>query len=168
MEDLSSWEYYGSAKIVSLEKMATICAEQQVLGNRIVLTSGGYDPIHPGHISCIFESSKYGMTVVVVNGDNFLIKKKGKPFIDLKTRTQIIAGLRGISWVVPFEIDNDQTVNVALEAIRPDIFTKGGDRVDAHTIPEWDTCNRHNIKVITGVGLPKLWSSSDILAKRVR
>jgi len=59
---------------------------------RIVCTSGGFDPIHPGHASCIIESKQYGDTlVVVVNGDNFLQRKKGKQFMDLQTRCNLVA-----------------------------------------------------------------------------
>lgn len=52
---------------------------------------------------------------------------------------------------------------VALDKIKPHIFTKGGDRIDASTIPEWNTCQKHGIEIISGVGLSKLWSSSDFL-----
>ena len=54
---------------------------------KVVATSGGFDPIHPGHISCIIESQVYGdVLVVIVNGDSFLTEKKGKPFQDVETR----------------------------------------------------------------------------------
>ncbi len=130
----------------------------------IVCTSGGYDPVHPGHLSCIQESRKHGDTVVVVvNGDNFLKNKKGKPFMDLKTRSEIISYVEGVDFVIPFEIENDQTVIEALKKIRPHVFTKGGDRIDEKSIPEWNTCVEHNIKVISGIGHDKLWSSSDSL-----
>lgn len=145
------------AKIISFEDFAKLRPQ---LG-KVVVTSGGYDPIHPGHISCIIESKKYGDTlVVIVNGDAFLTAKKGKPFQNLETRSLIVSGIAGVDYVIPFEIKNDQTVNKALEALKPDVFTKGGDRVDESTIPEWETCQKHNIKVVTGVGLPKKWSSS--------
>lgn len=125
------------------------------------MTSGGYDPIHPGHISCIIESKKYGdVVVVVVNGDSFLTAKKGKPFQNLETRSLIVSGIAGVDYVIPFEIKDDPTVNKALEVIRPDVFTKGGDRVDAKSIPEWEVCKKHNIKIISGVGEDKQWSSS--------
>ena len=128
---------------------------------KIVATSGGFDPIHPGHISCIIDSKQYGDTlVVIVNGDNFLRTKKGHPFQNLETRSLIVSGLAGVDYVVPFEIKDDQTVNKALEALRPHVFTKGGDRVDASTIPEWGTCQKHGIEVISGVGADKQWSSS--------
>ena len=131
---------------------------------KIVATSGGFDPIHPGHISCIMDSKEYGDTlVVIVNGDAFLTNKKGKPFQDLATRMLIVSALREVDYVVPFEIDNDQTVIQALAALRPDVFTKGGDRIDETSIPEWDTCKKYNIEVISGVGLDKRWSSSDFL-----
>lgn len=145
------------ARIVSFEEFAKL---RPKLGT-IVATSGGFDPIHPGHISCIIESKKYGDTVVViVNGDSFLRAKKGRPFQDIETRSLIVSGIAGVDYVIPFEIEGDQTVNKALEALKPDVFTKGGDRVDEKTIPEWATCKEHGIKVVSGVGADKKWSSS--------
>ncbi|MBI5357613.1 adenylyltransferase/cytidyltransferase family protein [Candidatus Saccharibacteria bacterium] len=145
------------AKIVSFEEFEKL---RPNLG-KVVVTSGGYDPIHPGHISCIIESKKYGDTVVViVNGDSFLTAKKGKPFQDLETRCLIVSGIAGVDYVIPFEIKDDQTVNKALERLKPDVFTKGGDRVDEKSIPEWETCKKNNIKIVSGVGHEKKWSSS--------
>lgn len=145
------------AKIVSLKEFTKIRSK---LG-RIVATSGGFDPIHPGHISCIIESKKYGDTlVVIVNGDAFLTAKKGRPFQNLETRSLIVSGIVGVDYVVPFEIKNDQTVNKALEVLRPHVFTKGGDRANKTSLPEWEVCKKHNIKVIFGVGEDKKWSSS--------
>jgi cytidyltransferase-like protein len=145
------------AEIVSLDEFA---AMRDTLG-KVVATSGGFDPIHPGHISCIIESQVYGdVLVVIVNGDNFLAEKKGKPFQDVETRALIVSGLRGVDYVVPFDSPGDQTVAKALEAIRPDVFTKGGDRVDAKTIPEWEVCEAIGAEIVTGVGRSKEWSSS--------
>ena len=152
------------AKIVSFEEFAVL---RKRLGKRlgtIVCTSGGFDPIHPGHITCINDSRKYGDTVVViVNGDGFLRRKKGKPFMDLKTRCHIVSYIMGVDYVIPFEIENDQTVSVAIEKLQPHVFTKGGDRIDEKSIPEWNTCERLGTKIISGVGLRKDWSSSDFL-----
>lgn len=152
------------ASIISFDEFETL---RSGLG-RIVCTSGGFDPLHPGHVSCIFQSKKYGDTlVVVVNGDAFLKNKKGKPFMDLETRCHIVSHIMGVDYVIPFEIENDQTVSRALKKIKPHIFTKGGDRIDASTIPEWQTCREHSIEVISGVGHDKKWSSSDFLSKWV-
>lgn len=151
-------ENYG--KIVTFEEFDQIRGQ---LG-RIVCTSGGFDPLHPGHASCIIESKQYGDTlVVVVNGDGFLTRKKGKPFMDMQTRCAVVSCLRGVDYVIPFEIDNDQTVREALKQIRPNVFTKGGDRVDHTSIPEWDVCQDLGIEVVSGVGMPKYWNSSDLL-----
>lgn len=145
------------AKIISFDEFNIL---RPKLG-KIVATSGGFDPIHPGHISCIIDSKKYGDTlVVIVNGDAFLTTKKGRPFQNLETRSLIVSGIRDVDYVIPFEIKNDQTVTKALEAIKPHVFTKGGDRVDKASLPEWETCKEHNIKIIFGVGEDKKWSSS--------
>lgn len=153
------------AKIVSLEEFVQI---RQDLKGKIVATSGAFDPIHPGHISCIMESKQYGdVLVVVVNGDWFCKNKKGKQFQNLETRALITSAIRGVDYVIPFEIEGDMTVCKALEAIRPHIFTKGGDRIkvgtkydNMGTIPEWPICKKYGTEIILGVGLDKKWSSS--------
>jgi D-beta-D-heptose 7-phosphate kinase/D-beta-D-heptose 1-phosphate adenosyltransferase len=150
------------APIIDLEEFKGL---KPVLVGTIVCTSGGFDPIHPGHISCFIESKNLGEhLVVVVNGDSFLRAKKGRPFQNLETRCQIVSAIRGVDYVIPFEIENDQSVCVALEQIQPHIFTKGGDRKHAVDIPEWETCQRLGIQVLFGVGEEKRWSSSNFLA----
>ncbi len=145
------------AKIVSLQEFAKL---RPKLG-KIVATSGGYDPIHPGHISLIIDSQKYAdVMVVIVNGDWFLTQKKGRPFQSLETRSLIISGIAGVDYVVPFEIKNDMSVNKALKIIKPNFYTKGGDTVDPSTIREWDVCQANDTQVVFGVGEDKKWSSS--------
>lgn len=145
------------AKIVSFEEFDKL---RPGLG-KVVATSGGFDPIHPGHISCIIDSKKYGDTlVVIVNGDSFLTAKKGRPFQNLETRSLIVSGIAGVDYVIPFEIEGDQTVSRALELIKPHVFTKGGDRVDKASLPEWETCKRNSIEIVFGIGEDKKWSSS--------
>lgn len=152
------------AQIVSFEEFNKI---RSLLGEKmgkIVCTSGGFDPIHPGHATCLVESKKHGDTlVVVVNGDTFLKNKKGKAFQDIDTRCAIVSCIRDVDYVIPFEIDNDQTVCEALRRIKPHVFTKGGDRTDMTNIPEWKVCQEFGIEVVSGVGLAKKWSSSDFL-----
>ena len=136
---------------------------------RIVMASGGFDPIHPGHVGYLLQAADLadticGMLVVVVNGDGFLTRKKGRPFMPLADRCAVVAGLRGVGLVVPFE-DVGQTVDRALESLRPHTFVKGGDRSDADSIPEWDTCQRLDIRIHTDIGPDKAWSSSDLIAR---
>jgi len=146
------------AEIKTLTEMAEI---RPTLKGKVVLNSGGFDPIHPGHISCIQESVKLGQVmIVVVNGDHFLTQKKGAPFQDLATRVSIVSSIRGVDYVVPYETKEEMSVIKPLEMIKPDIYAKGGDRVDIDTIPEWQTCQDLNIHIETNVGSEKLWSSS--------
>ena len=160
MYTYSDWRIRGAASIITIDELS-----YEVYNTKyIVCTSGGYDPIHPGHISCMLDSKNFNpILVVIVNGDSFLTNKKGKSFQDLKTRCQIVSTIRSVDYVVPFEIEDDQTVNVALARMQPGVFAKGGDRVDPETIPEWETCRSNKIRVVTGVGHPKHWSSSHFL-----
>jgi cytidyltransferase-like protein len=154
------------APILTLEEFAALRDDPKADMGVIVATSGGFDPIHPGHVSCIVGSKGFGdKLVVIVNGDSFLEAKKGKPFQDLATRAAIVSAIRGVDYVVTFEIEDDPTVAVALRAIRPRYFTKGGDRVSGKTLPasEEAVCREFNIEIIDGVGLGKAWSSSDFL-----
>lgn len=145
------------ARVLSFEEFDEI---KDDLGT-IVCTSGGFDPIHSGHISCFQESKKYANTLtVIVNGNSFLEEKKGKAFMDLEQRCIIVSAVKNVDYVIPFEIENDATVIKALERIRPDFFTKGGDRYDKKTIAEWDICEKLNIKIITNVGNEKNETSS--------
>jgi len=131
----------------------------------LVMTSGGYDPMHPGHVSYLREASQLAdFHIAVVNGDEFLISKKGRPFMRLIDRVKLVDGIKGVDLTFPFQVKKDLTVNTALELIRPDIFAKGGVRKNIETIPEWDTCQRLGIKIVTNVGDDKEWSSTDYLS----
>jgi cytidyltransferase-like protein len=131
---------------------------------KIVAASGGFDPLHPGHASNLLEAKQLGDTlVVIVNGDAFLRAKKGKAFQDLKTRCDIVSFIRGVDYVVPFEIENDQTVSVALRQLRPHVFAKGGDRSDKQKTPESVVCDELGIEMVFGIGAEKVWSSSNFL-----
>ena len=150
------------AVIISLDDFEKIRYDLGI----IVATSGGFDPLHPGHASSILDAKKYGDTLaVIVNGDWFLTNKKGRPFQDLKTRCQIVSYLRGVDYVIPFEIENDDSVCEALRRMRPHIFAKGGDRNDLSGLPEYKVCQELGIKIQTGVGLDKNWSSTDFLTE---
>lgn len=156
------------APILSLEEFAKLRDDPNNGMGVVVATSGGFDPIHPGHVTCIVESAVYGDTlVVIVNGDDFLLRKKGKAFQDIDTRAAIVSAIRGVDYVVKFEIENDSTVAVALRAVRPKYFTKGGDRVKGKSLPESEetACRDFEIEIIDGVGREKVWSSSDFLAE---
>lgn len=151
------------APIVTLKQFEKL---RPKLKGTVVMTSGAFDPIHPGHISCFIESKKLGdVLVVVINGDWFLKHKKGKHFQDLKTRAMIVSGIRDVDYVIPFEIKGDIGQAISLSVVRPHIFTKGGNRSDKKHLPkeEVDVLEKYKIKPIFGVGADKQWSSSDFL-----
>jgi len=136
------------AKVISFEELDNI---RDSLGT-IVCTSGGFDPLHSGHISCFQESKKYGDTlIVIVNGDEFLTLKKGKPFMNLRDRCNIISSIKNVDYVIPFEIKHDMTVIEALKRIKPNYFTKGGDRTNKTNIPEWEICEQIGTKILTNI-----------------
>ncbi|MEL6428704.1 MAG: hypothetical protein AAFR54_05965 [Planctomycetota bacterium] len=105
------------------------------------------------------------LLIVVVNGDGFLRNKKGAAFQDLATRCRIVACLRGVDVVVPYETETDMSVVGALRAIRPHYFTKGGDRTDMTNIAEWPLSEELGFEILAGCGVDKDWSSSDMLAR---
>lgn len=143
--------------------------QAETFNEKLVLTSGGFDPMHVGHLRCLIESAeiakKAGHEVklaVIVNGDGFLLRKKGYAFMPEAERLEIIAGVRGVDYVVPWD-DGGQTVTGAIEILRPLMFTKGGDRDAASNVPEFDLCEKIGCKVIFNVGGGKIQSSSDLV-----
>jgi D-beta-D-heptose 7-phosphate kinase/D-beta-D-heptose 1-phosphate adenosyltransferase len=99
---------------------------------KVVMVSGGFDPIHIGHVRYILEAKKLGdFLIVVLNNDNWLRKKKGKEFMTEKDRKEIIEAIRGVDKVVisGHKINpKDMSVCRELIKIKPHIFAKGGDR----------------------------------------
>ena len=153
--------------ILTIDKLVKELADVREYGGKIVATSGGFDPIHIGHIRCIQESASiatpHGVLVVIVNGDGFLIRKKGKPFMAHEERMKIVDALRGVDYVVGWD-DGTQTVVGALEIIQPDVFCKGGDRSVASNVPEADICEKINCRISYGVGgSDKVQSSSNLI-----
>ena len=147
----------------------------------LIVTSGGFDPLHVGHLRCIKETAAIAnnptkfpkvlrpLVVVIVNCDDFLKAKKGYNFMSLQDRMEIIDAIEGVDIVVPWHYTNDDfTVTKALHKIRPKYFTKGGDRTDATNIPEWEICQQIGCEIITGVGGGKVRSSSEMVERADR
>jgi D-beta-D-heptose 7-phosphate kinase/D-beta-D-heptose 1-phosphate adenosyltransferase len=132
-----------------------------------VAVSGAFDPVHVGHIRYLHEAAKLGdRLVVILNKDDFLLKKKGFVFWPFNERKEILENIKGVDEVVG-AVDEDQTVRKTLEMIKPDIFAKGGDRTGPGNIPEVDTCRMIGCKVITNVGGGKIRSDNE-LSQRVK
>ena len=127
---------------------------------KTVAVSGYFDPIHVGHLDYLEMSKKLGdKLIVIVNNNNQCILKKGTPFMDEHDRVRIVAALDIVDEVF-LSIDTDKTVCKSLEAIKPDIFANGGDRINSDSAESF-ICNKYNIEMINGLG-DKIRSSSSL------
>lgn len=129
----------------------------------IVVVSGYFDPLHVGHIEYFKLAKELGdRLIVILNNDEQSKLKKGKYFMPLEERKEIIKAIRYVDDVF-VSIDKDRTVCKSLEKINPDIFAEGGDRF-SHEIPEAEICKKLGIKIIDGVG-KKIQSSTELIHK---
>jgi len=123
---------------------------------KVVLVTGGFDPLHSGHIEYFKSAKQLGDKLVVgINTDAWLTRKKGRPFMPGAERTTIIQHLSMVDHCLLFD-DDDNSSKEAIKNVRmmyPDahiIFANGGDRT-SNNIPEMDT-EVENISFEFGVG----------------
>lgn len=133
----------------------------------VVAVSGGFDPIHIGHVRMFQEAKKLGdELVVIMNNDNWIHKKKGTAFMPQHERKEVIAALASVDRVVLTrhkKNPTDMSVCETLKRIRPNIFANGGDRF-SHNVPEIAVCNAIGCKLVFNVGRGgKVQSSSWLL-----
>jgi D-beta-D-heptose 7-phosphate kinase/D-beta-D-heptose 1-phosphate adenosyltransferase len=147
---------------------------------KVVIVSGGFDPLHSGHVEYLYAARALGDQLIVgANSDGWLKRKKGAAFLPIKERLTILRALRPVDIAIPFQDDDGSAcglINYVLEmygvlyvldgGIQEFIFANGGDRTDEN-IPEIHRFkNRQDLKFVFGVGgSKKLNSSSDILRK---
>ena len=129
--------------------------------NKKIVVSGGFDPLHVGHLRMMQEAAKHGDLTVIINSDNWLLRKKGYVFMPWEERAEIIGAYDFVNEVA-MAIDNDKTVVESLKEIKPDIFANGGDRENYNT-PEARYCKENNIEMLWGVGGGKVQSSSTMV-----
>ncbi len=135
---------------------------------KIVLVTGGFDPIHSGHIAYIQEARGLGdMRIIGANSDEWLRRKKKKEFMPWIERAAVLSALSNVDRVINFD-DSDNSAKDAIRKVRsiyPNdhiIFANGGDRTNAN-IPEMDIKDE-NLEFVFGVGGEhKMNSSSWIL-----
>jgi D-beta-D-heptose 7-phosphate kinase/D-beta-D-heptose 1-phosphate adenosyltransferase len=138
----------------------------------VVAVSGGFDPLHIGHVRMFQEAKKLGdELVVILNNDNWLKKKKGYAFMHEQERKEVIENLRAVDRVIISghkENDNDMSVSAEILKVKPHIFGKGGDRNPSDVpIPgsEVDVCEKIGCEIVYNLGEGgKVQSSSWLLA----
>ncbi len=131
---------------------------------KVVAVSGGFDPLHVGHVRMFAEARKLGdKLVVIVNNDNWLRKKKGFVFMPEIERLEVVRACKGVDDVILTQHapnDEDATVCRELARLRPQVFANGGDR-GAFNTPEAELCQKLGIEMVYNVGAGgKIQSSS--------
>ncbi len=135
------------------------------MGNRkIIAVSGGFDPVHVGHVRMIQEAARHGDVVVIANSDDWLMRKKGYVFMPFDERREILLAFKGVTYVTQAE-DNDDTVCDSLLSLRPDVFANGGDR-KGDNVPEVALCKELGIEMMWNCGGGKIQSSSELVANQ--
>ena len=137
----------------------------------IIILSGGFDPVHKGHVKMFQAAKDYPVEVIVgLNSDSWLTRKKGKPFMDWKERKFILDAISCIDHVYPFNDDDDSACDLIKKIFEQNkdedktkiYFGNGGDRTNSNS-PEVDYCNKNGIDLLWGVGGGKIQSSSDLI-----
>ena len=138
--------------------------------NDIILISGGFDPVHSGHIALIQEASKFGDVIVLLNSDAWLRTKKGKEFLTFKEREIIMSSIKKVIDVISFD-DSDTT---CIDGIRKAIskypnrklkFANGGDR-NNKTTPETAFCEKNGVETLWEIGGNTKKNSSSWILQR--
>jgi D-glycero-beta-D-manno-heptose 1-phosphate adenylyltransferase len=151
----------AQSKIVSREQLCELLQQHKRRGERIVFANGCFDALHVGHIRYLEGAHREGdVLVVAVNSDRGVraLKGPGRPILPESARTDLVAALRAVDYVILF---SEPDVEPLLECLRPDVHAKGTDYT-AETVPERATAARLGIRVAI-VGDPKEHSSRELL-----
>lgn len=138
---------------------------------KIIITSGGFDPLHPGHVR-MFRHAKEQCDyhVVGVNSDKWLVRKKGQYFMPWEYRAELVQSVRWVDEVLSFN-DNDNTACDLLHLVRekyPDaklFFANGGDRTK-NNVPEQQTAETLGIELLWGIGGDNKLAASSVLLEQ--
>jgi D-beta-D-heptose 7-phosphate kinase/D-beta-D-heptose 1-phosphate adenosyltransferase len=138
---------------------------------KVVMVSGGFDPVHIGHVRMFSEAKKLGdELVVVLNNDHWLRLKKGFAFMPEADRKEIIESFKFVDRVlITMHQEDTEDISVCreIELIRPHIFANGGDRKQDN-IPEYEICRKLGIEMVFNVGEGgKVRSSSELVKEAV-
>ena len=140
----------------------------QMSNEEYVIVSGGFDPIHSGHLTMLKQAHNLGKVLVILNSNQFLLNKKGYFFMDILERKKIIESIKYVDNVI-LSSDQDNTVSKSIENIiklgkyNIKYFLNGGDRKDFKDIPEYEICIKNNIELKFDEGGIKENSSSDLV-----
>ena len=128
------------------------------MSETIVIVTGGFDPLHSGHIVYFQDAKKLGDKLIVgINSDEWLVNKKGRPFMSLSERTEIIKNLAVVDEVVTFD-DQDNSASGAIREVLKKypnnkiLFANGGDRTSGNILEMDAFKNQTNVEFVFSVG----------------
>ena len=142
---------------------------------KIIVLSGGFDPVHIGHIR-MFKAAKETQSEVIVgiNSDEWLSRKKGQPFMKESERIEKLESCKYIDSVINFDDSDDTACNLISKVIDlykhntvQIFFGNGGDRT-SETTPEIKYCKDNNIEMLWNLGGGKIQSSSSLIEQTKR
>ena len=133
----------------------------------VIIVSGGFDPVHKGHIRMFREAANLGHQVIIgLNSDEWLSRKKGKPFMKWEERAEILESCKFVTQVLSMDDSDDtasdiirQVANLYKNQNMNIYFANGGDRKKGN-VPELDVCKDLNVVMLWGIGGGKIQSSS--------
>ena len=117
----------GGRGLVTEEQAIKVVREAQARGEKVVMTNGCFDLLHPGHVSYLQEAKGRGdRLIVAVNADESVkvLKGEDRPINSLEDRMAVLAGLAAVDWVVGFE---EETPERLISEVLPNVLVKGGD-----------------------------------------
>jgi len=136
---------------------------------KVVLVTGGFDPIHSGHLAYFKAAKQLGDKLIVgLNSDEWLTRKKGKPFMPFQERIEIINGLSVVDDVISFDDSDDTACGAIYKTLATMsgveiVFANGGDRIDGN-VPEYDTYH-DKVEFVYGIGGEDKKNSSSWILK---
>ena len=141
------------------------------MSKTIIILSGGFDPVHKGHVRMFKAAKEYPAKVIVgLNSDAWLTRKKGQPFMDWDERKEILEVMNCVDAVYQFNDGDDSACDLIERVVKKYkdnkeikiYFGNGGDRTNSNS-PEVSYCEEHGIDLLWGVGGGKIQSSSDLI-----
>ena len=139
----------------------------------VIILSGGFDPVHKGHMRMFREAANLGHQVIVgLNSDEWLSRKKGKPFMKWEERAEILESCKFINQVLPLDDTDDTAKDIIVKVSKlynnEDFniyFANGGDRGKGN-VPELSVCKDFNVTMLWGIGGGKIQSSSWLIENK--
>ena len=149
--------------VVSREELVGIVQHERREHRTIAFANGCFDLLHVGHVRYLqAAAAEADRLVVAINDDRSVAGLKGpnRPILSEADRAELVAGLRGVAYVVIFP---EPTVTPLLLALKPDVHCKGTDYT-VGTVPERDTVRAYGGRIAI-VGDPKDHSTRDLLSR---